>query len=122
MNVFFPVLVRPPGEVPRLGEPLVDEYLRFVAARARANTLLAQMFDLKVFFAVVAKLPLAVTTTDVFAFIEAQRLPRNANVVRFADGESGLAASTIRRRLASISGLFCYLFERGLIEKNPVPH
>lgn len=49
MASFVPVLVRQAGEVPRLGEPLVDEYLRFVAARARANTLLAQMFDLKVF-------------------------------------------------------------------------
>ncbi len=122
MSTFVPVLVHLSGEVPRLGEPLVDEYLRFVAARARANTLLAQMFDLKVFFTVVAKPPLAVRTTDVFAFIEAQRLPRNGNVVRLADGESGLAASTIKRRLASISGLFSYLFERGLIERNPVPH
>lgn len=122
MVSFVPVLVRRGGEVPRLGEPLIDEYLRFVAARARANTLLAQMFDLKVFFTVVAKVPLAVTATDVFAFIEAQRLPRIANVVRIADGESGLAASTIKRRLASISGFFSYLFERGLIEKNPVPH
>jgi integrase/recombinase XerD len=49
VDSFVPVLVCPPGEVPRLGEPLVDEYLQFVAARARANTLLAQMFDLKVF-------------------------------------------------------------------------
>jgi integrase/recombinase XerD len=36
------------GEVPRLGDPLLDEYLRFVAARARPNTLAAQAFDLKV--------------------------------------------------------------------------
>jgi integrase/recombinase XerD len=122
MASFVPALVRQAGEVPRLGEPLIDEYLRFVAARARANTLLAQMFDLKVFFTVVAKAPTVVTTTDVFAFIEAQRLPRRTNVIRFADVESGLAASTIKRRLASVSGLFSYLFERDLIEKNPVPH
>jgi integrase/recombinase XerD len=101
---------------------MLDEYLRFVAARARSNTLLAQMFDLKVFFTVVGKEPPQVTTTDVLAFIEAQRLPRNGNVVRLADGESGLAASTIKRRLASVAGLFSYLAERGLIEKNPVPH
>ena len=113
MSVFVPVLVHPSGEPPRLGEPLIDEYLRFVAARASANTLLAQRFDLKVFFTVVGKEPLAVTTTDVLAFIEAQRLPRKGNVVRLADGESGLAASTIKRRLASIAGLFSYLFERG---------
>ena len=121
MNGFVPVLVHPSGEPPHLGESLIDEYLRFVAARASANTLLAQMFDLKVFFTVVGKKPLAVTTTDVLAFIEAQRLPRKGNVVRLVDGESGLAASTIKRRLASIAGLFSYLFERGLVEKNPVP-
>ncbi len=33
-----------------LGHPLVDDYLGFVAARARPNTLLAVAFDLKVFF------------------------------------------------------------------------
>lgn len=99
MSVFVPVLVHPSGEPPRLGEPLIDEYLRFVAARASANTLLAQMFDLKVFFTVVGKEPLAVTTTDVLAFIEAQRLPRKGNVVRLADGESGLAAESYRLRL-----------------------
>ena len=51
--VFVPCLLRSDGEAPRLGEPLLDEYLRFVAARCRPNTLLAQSFDLKVFFAVV---------------------------------------------------------------------
>jgi hypothetical protein len=64
MKAFCPVLVQPPGEIPRLGEPMLDEYLRFVAARARSNTLLAQMFDLKVFFTVVGKEPPQVTTTS----------------------------------------------------------
>lgn len=63
-------------DVPRLGDPLVDDYLVLVAARARRNTLLAQAFDLKVFFAVVAKQPAAVQTSDVLAFIQAQRAPR----------------------------------------------
>ncbi|WP_338479762.1 tyrosine-type recombinase/integrase [Rhodococcus sp. DN22] len=121
MNAFVPALVRPPGEIPRLGEPLLDEYLRFVAARARTNTLLAQTFDLKVFFTIIGKEPTQVSTSDVLAFIQAQRLPRKENVVRLSDGESGLAISTIKRRLASISGLFSYLHERGLVEKNPVP-
>jgi integrase/recombinase XerD len=40
--VFVPCLSRFEGEAPRLGEPLLDEYLRFVAARARPNTVLAQ--------------------------------------------------------------------------------
>lgn len=121
MSAFVPVLVRPPGEIPRLGEPLLDEYLRFVAARARTNTLLAQTFDLKVFFTIIGKEPTQVNISDILAFVQAQRLPRKENVVRLSDGESGLAASTIKRRLASISGLFSYLHERGLIEKNPVP-
>jgi len=121
MNGFIPHVVHDPGEIPRLGDPLVDEYLRFVAARARHNTLLAQTFDLKVFFTVVGKTPAEVDTSDVFAFSQAQRLPRNENVVRIADGESGLAASTIKRRLASIAGLFSYLGERGLVGNSPVP-
>lgn len=62
---FVPCLQRPAGEVPRLGEVLLDEYLRFVAARCRPNTLLAQMFDLKVFFTVVGRPPVEVTTADV---------------------------------------------------------
>lgn len=36
--------------LPSLGEPLLDEYLVFVAARCRPNTVLAVMFDLRVFF------------------------------------------------------------------------
>lgn len=119
---FMPSLVRVPGQVPSLGDPLVDEYLVFTAARARPNTLVAQAFDLKVFFTVVAKPPRAVTSADVLDFIEAQRAPRRGvNVVRLADGETGLAASTIKRRLATVSSLFDYLVLRGMCERNPVP-
>jgi site-specific recombinase XerD len=114
-------LVRAADGVPQLGHALVDEYLRFVAARARPNTVSAQAFDLKVFFTVVAKEPAEVTTADVLGFIEAQRAPRRGNVVRLADGEAGLAASTIKRRLATVSGLFGYLNARGLVAANPVP-
>lgn len=119
---FTPCLVRPAGTVPSLGDELVDEYLRFTAARVRPNTLSAQVFDLKVFFTVVAKPPQQVTVSDVFGFIEAQRAPRRGdNVVRLVDGEAGLAASTIKRRLATVSSLFEYLFLRGLCDRNPVP-
>ena len=45
------------GQVPRLGHPLLDDYLGMVAARARPNTVLATAFDLKVFFSVVGKEP-----------------------------------------------------------------
>jgi integrase/recombinase XerD len=43
-------------------------------------------------------------------------------VVRIEDGEAGLSARTIKRRLASVTGLFDYLIIRGVIAKNPVPH
>jgi integrase len=119
--VFVPCLQRADDGVPRLGEPLLDEYLRFVAARCRPNTLLAQSFDLKVFFGVVGKPPLDVGTADVLRFIEEQRSPRQPKVVRLVDGEAGLAASTIKRRLATIAGLFDYLAARGEVTRNPVP-
>lgn len=107
-----------------LGQPLLDDYLEFVAARARPNTLLAVAYDLKVFFGVVTKEPAAVTTADVLEFIKAQRAPRRGeSVVRLEDGEAGLAARTIKRRLATLSGLFAYLVARGDtgVDINPVP-
>ena len=119
---FMPCLLGSAGEVPTLGDPLVDEYLRFTAARVRPNTLTAQVFDLKVFFTVVAKPPQEVDVTDVSGFIEEQRTPRRGgNVVRIVDGEAGLAAATIKRRLATISSFFDYLLLRGECDRNPVP-
>ena len=111
------------GEVPiRLGNELVDGYLRFVWARARHNTLLAVGFDLKVFFTAVGSAPGEVTVRDVLRFMECQRRPgQGANVVRIEDGEKGLSARTIRRRLSSVSGLFEYLVATEAIAKNPVP-
>ena len=54
MPVVDPCLIRsrtPAGDrTVRLGVPLVDEYLEFVAARCRPNTVLAVAYDLKVFF------------------------------------------------------------------------
>jgi site-specific recombinase XerD len=109
-------------ELIRLGHPIVDAYLELVAARARPNTLLAQAYDLKVFFTVVEADPVDVVGTDVLAFITAQRQPRVAgNVVRIEDGEAGLSARTIKRRLATIAGLYDYLVVRGDIAANPVP-
>ncbi|CAL9279391.1 tyrosine-type recombinase/integrase [Streptomyces sp. SudanB52_2052] len=107
-----------------LGHALVDDYLEFVAARCRPNTLLATAYDLKVFFSVVPKEPADIVTADVFAFIAAQKKPRRGpKVVRLEDGEAGLSARTIKRRLASISGLFGYLMTRDdlAIDHNPVP-
>jgi site-specific recombinase XerD len=105
----------------RLGHEQLDDYLRFVAARCRPNSVLAAGFDLKVFFTVVGKQPAEVSTLDVLEFIAAQRAPRRGNVVRLDDGEAGLSARTVRRRLATLSGLFGYLLACGLVESNPVP-
>ncbi len=125
---FTPYLVRTPraagGELITLGHPLLDAYLELVTARARPNTVLATAYDLKVFFSIVEVDPTEVTTLDVLAFIRAQRAPRHgAAVVRIEDGEQGLAARTIKRRLATITGLYEYLIIRGdlTVARNPVP-
>jgi integrase/recombinase XerD len=107
-----------------LGHPLLDDYLEFVAVRARPNTLLAAAYDLRVFFTEVVKQPAEVSTADVLGFIKSQRAARRGpRVVRLEDGEAGLSARTIKRRLASVSGLFDYLAARGDagVATNPVP-
>ena len=125
---FVPCLVRsmegPELVSITLGHPLVDGYLEFVGARGAVNTWLAVAYDLKVFFEVIAKEPAEVTAADVFAFLAAQRAPRRGErVVRIEDGEPGLAARTIARRLSSVAGLFEYLLARGDagVAGNPVP-
>jgi site-specific recombinase XerD len=106
----------------RLGHPLLDDYLRFLAARCRPNSVLAAGYDLKVFFAFVGKEPVDVTTADMFEFITSQRFPaKGDNVIRLDDGETGLSARTIARRLATLSGLYGYLSSCNLIGANPVP-
>ena len=126
--VFVPCLIRHQRGAElaaiTLGHPLLDEYLAFVAARARINTWLAVASDLKIFFGVVAKEPTEVTAADVFAFLAEQRKPRLGDrVVRLEDGEAGLAARTIARRLSSVRGLYAYLTARGDtgVPCNPVP-
>src|ERR1700730_18021491 len=107
-----------------LGHPLLDDYLAFVAVRARTNTWLAVASDLKIFFGVVAMEPTQVTPADVLGFLAAQRAPRRgAGVVRLEDAETGLAARTIARRLSSVRGLYAYLAARGDtgVSRNPVP-
>lgn len=106
----------------RIGEPLADEYLGFVAARARRETLLATAFDLKVFFAWADKDPAAVTTRDVVAFVADQRRSSN-RVAKLSNGGSGLSARTVARRLSTLSGFYGYLLARGGadVRANPVP-
>jgi integrase/recombinase XerD len=106
---------------PRLGHSLVDAYLELVAARLRPNSTLAIAYDLKVFFTVVAKDPVEVRRADVVAFVRAQRSPKgDGTVVRFTDGSAGLALSTVRRRLSSVSGLYTHLVALGEVSHNPV--
>ena len=59
-----------------LGHPQLDRHLEFVAARGRPNTVLAAASDLKLFFEIVGKEPVEVTTADVMEFIARQREPR----------------------------------------------
>ena len=125
MSDWVPCLQRRPlgetGVEVRLGNELLDDYLRFVAARCRPNTVLAAGFDLKVFFVFTGKEPAEVSTADVLEFITEQRAPRRGNVVRLDDGEAGLSARTIARRLSTLAGLFGYLTARGVVTASPVP-
>ncbi len=113
------------GHVYQVGHPAVDEFLEFVAGRARPNTVRAYAHDVKVFFEVVDKEPAEVTPADVMAFVTAQRRPRPGaeKVVRISDGAGGLSSSTIKRRLAAVSSLYGYLVIRGDagVTANPVP-
>ncbi len=121
----FPCLIRTSttgGETRfALGDPLVDSYLMFVAGRSRTNTLRAVAHDLKTFFTIIDKDPVDVVAADIFDFVADQRGDRQ--VVRISDGESGLSARTIARRLSSISGFYAYLVARGdtPVNANPVP-
>ena len=121
-------LIRPqagPGDPPaRLGVPLPDDYLRFVAGRCRPNTVLAAAYDLKVFFTVVGKAPQEVRPGDVLAFVTAQRTgqPSIDGVLQpVADEELAVSLPTVRRRLSSVSGLYAFLHARGDVPTNPMP-
>jgi integrase/recombinase XerD len=110
------------GEVvARLGVPLLDEYLEFLAGRCRPNTVLAVAYDLKVFFTVVAKSPRRVRRADVLAFMTVQRTGGEGRLQVAGSGEDGVSARTLRRRLSSVSGLYGFLLARGDVSVNPVP-
>jgi site-specific recombinase XerD len=105
----------------RVGVPVLDDYLRFVAVRARPNTVLATAYDLLVFFRQVDKVPAEVSSADVFGFIGAQRTGGGGRRLHVVVDGAGLSARTVRRRLSSVSGLFGYLLARGEVAVNPVP-
>lgn len=120
----FRCLVDGDGELSwRVGHVLVDEFLEFAGGRVRPATVRAYAHDLKTFFAVVDKDPAEVTARDVIAFVAVQQRARAGaeNVVRIADGRSGLSAATIKRRLAAVSSFYGFLVARGDLPVNPVP-
>lgn len=101
---------------------MVVRYLEFVEGRARRNTVLAVKSDLGIFLSFAGKDPTAVKTDDVLRFVADQRAPRfDGKVVRLADGESGLMASTIKRRLSSVAGFYSFLVMIEAVDRNPVP-
>ena len=114
----MPCLVEAAGEQISLGHPLIDEYLELVRARARRNTLLATAYDLKVFFEHVEVDPLDVTVADLLGFVKAQR--QGPSTVTRMDGSSGLALSTIKRRLSTLSGFYAYLVATDRLDRSPV--
>jgi site-specific recombinase XerD len=78
--------------------------------------------DLGIFLSFVDKEPVAVKTDDVLRFVADQRAPRfDGKVVRLADGEAGLMASTIKRRLSSVAGFYSFLVMIDVMDRNPVP-
>ena len=85
--------------------------------------MLAAAYDLRVFFTVVDKPPAEVTPADVLGFITAQRTGRPAATTVSSAGDSGVgvAASTVARRLSSVSGFFAFCQVRGDVAANPVP-
>lgn len=104
-----------------LGLHLVDDYLEFLHCRARPNTWLNYAHDLKVFFSVVDKPVEAVTTADVFRFMQQQIHPLSTD----PDGQRSpsVCARTLKRRLCAVSNLYTYLLTRGdtPFTRNPVP-
>ena len=109
------------GVMVRLGVPLLDEYLEFLAGRCRPNTVLAVAYDLKVFFTVVPKPPRRVRPVDVLGFMTAQRTGGDGRLQVAGAGAGGVSARTLRRRLSSVSGLYGFLHARGDVMVNPVP-
>jgi integrase/recombinase XerD len=107
----------------RVGHDQIDEFLEFAHGRARPATVRAYAHDLTVFFSIVDKDPVEVTSRDVLSFVNAQQRPRPGaeNIVRISDGGAGLSASTIKRRLAAVSSFYGYLVACGEVAANPVP-
>ena len=96
----------------RLGHPLLDDYLEFLGP-GRGRTPGGRGLRPEGVLHCGRQGAAAVITADVFAFIKAQRAPRRGPGWCGWDGEAGLSVRTVKRRLASVSGLFAYLVTRG---------
>lgn len=111
------------GQLTRLslGLTLVDQYLDFLRCRCRYNTWLNYAHDLKVFFDAIDKPVIAVSTADVFRFIECQQQAISSPAQKSRTGS--VCIRTLKRRLSAVSGLYSYLLTRGdtPIQRNPVP-
>ena len=107
--------------VVRLGVPLLDECLEFLAGRCRPNTVLGVACDLQVFFTVAGRPPRRVRAAGVLAFMTAQRAGGVGRLQVARDGAGGVSARTLRRRLPSVPGLYGFLAARGDVSVNPVP-
>ncbi len=116
---------RPAGAgVPaRLGVPLVDDYLEFVAARCRPNTVLAAAYDLRGVLrgrgqgAGGGRAARRAGVHDRPAHWQ----PRSAGAAAAQLGRRdrvGVSTGRLRRRLSSVSGLFAYLPARGDVRRT----
>ena len=104
-----------------LGVDRVDDYLDFLRCQARPNTYVSYAHDLKVFFSLIDKPVPAVTTADVFRFMDRQLHPREEQPG--LGPPAGVCARTLKRRLCAVSNLYAYLLTRGdaAVTHNPVP-
>lgn len=107
----------------RIGVPLVDEYLTYLALIGRAPTTWSSYaYDLAVFCRWLAdrqparsisEALLGLTGTDVFAFVEHELRP--------TDERRPLAVGTVYRRVVALAKCFDWALAAGLVDHNPVP-
>ena len=110
---------------PGSGVPLADAFLEFLGGRCRPNTVRAAVYELKVFFSVLARPADQVRPADVLAFLTAQRTGCGGECgalrpVTARDEPGGVSASTVRR-LSIVSGFFAFLQPRADVTANSVP-
>ena len=128
MPTFAPCVIRsqgPAGDpVVRLGLPLLDDYLEFLAGRCRPNTVLAAALRPE---GVLHRRGQAAEAgprgrragVHDRAAHRPHRSATAAGRTRSTVRRSGCRARTVRRRLSSVSGLFAFLQARGDVEREP---